>query len=335
MTNLGAPRSRDLPADELERMRDSVFFDGPDRHRRISRFWILLVLSSTIASAGVVGDSTAAVIGAMIVAPLMTPIQGTMLAVVLGDRRNLVQSMVLLVAGSLTAIAIGWLVGQAVFIDVVAESNSQVAGRVHPRLIDLLAAVATGAVGSIALLRRDISDTLPGVAIAISLVPPLTVVGLTLEAGAWSQAWGALLLFVTNVAAILGVGIVVMAARGVYRMVPPPDPSLRSVNRRNAVLVITALVLVVGTALTASTAAIVADTRRELSVRDVTGEWADDSGWELVEIRTQESIVVARLEGPLPLPDTDTLRSALVDADVDPAGVRVDLYPREVVELGE
>lgn len=332
---MAVPRSRDLPADELERMRDSVFVDGPDRGRRITRFWILLVLSATIASAGVVGDSTAAVIGAMIVAPLMTPIQGTMLAVVLGDRRNLVQSLVLLVGGALTAVAIGWLVGQVVFLDVVAESNGQVAARVHPRLIDLLAAVATGAVGSIALLRRDISDTLPGVAIAISLVPPLTVVGLTLEAGAWSQAWGAFLLFVTNVAAILGVGIVVMAVRGVYRMAPAPDPAQRSVNRRNAILVITALVVVVGTALTASTAAIVADTRRELSVRDVARAWGEDSGWELVEIRTQESTVVARLEGPLPLPDTESLRAELTAAGIDPSGVRVALYPRQIVDLAD
>ena len=67
---------------------------------------------------------------------------------------------------------------------MLAETNSQVAGRVNPRLVDLLAALATGAVGSIALARDDISDTLPGVAIAVSLVPPLAVVGLTLESGA-------------------------------------------------------------------------------------------------------------------------------------------------------
>ena len=130
------------------------------------------MLAAIIASAGVVvADSTATVIGAMIVAPLMTPIQGTMLSVVLADRRNLVRSVSLVVAGAAAAIVVGWLVGLLVVNDVVAETNSQVAGRVHPALIDLLAALATGAVGSIALVRRDISDTLPGVAIAISLVP--------------------------------------------------------------------------------------------------------------------------------------------------------------------
>jgi len=70
-----------------------------------------------------------------------------------------------------------------------------------------------------------VSDALPGVAIAISLVPPLAVVGLTLEGGEPSQALGALLLFLTNVAAILLTGIAVMALLGAHR--PPPLPHSR------------------------------------------------------------------------------------------------------------
>ena len=113
--------------------------------------------------------------------------------------------------------------------------NSQVAGRVHPRLIDLLAATATGVVGSVALVRKDISDTLPGVAIAISLVPPLSVAGLTIESGAYHQAAGALLLFLTNVAAILATGIVVMAIYGVQRAVKSALTGQRDeINRRVA-----------------------------------------------------------------------------------------------------
>ncbi len=199
-------------------MRESVFFEGPAVTSRYSRFWLLLVLSSIIASAGVVADSTAAVIGAMIVAPLLGPIQGTMLATVLGDRVNLARSFVMVVAGAAAAIAIGYVIGMLVTGDVTAATNSQVAGRVSPRLIDLLAALGTGVVGSVALVRCDISDTLPGVAIAISLVPPLTVVGLTLESGALGEAAGAMLLFVTNVVAIIATGIVVMSIYGVNKL---------------------------------------------------------------------------------------------------------------------
>jgi hypothetical protein len=92
----------------------------------------------------------------------------------------------------------------------VSETNSQVTGRTNPRLIDLIAALATGTVGAFALVRSDVSDTLPGVAIAISLVPPLAVVALALEAGRYDEALGALLLFGTNVTAIIATGTVVL-----------------------------------------------------------------------------------------------------------------------------
>lgn len=135
-------------------MRASVFFEGTEAGRKTSRFWILLTLSGIIASAGVVGDSTATVIGAMIVAPLMTPILGVVLGTVLGDRRNTLRSWLFVIAGAALAIVIGFLVGLTVSTPVVAATNGQVAGRVSPHLIDLLAALATGVVGAIALVRR-------------------------------------------------------------------------------------------------------------------------------------------------------------------------------------
>jgi uncharacterized membrane protein len=92
-------------------MRDQLFFDGPQRRRRLSRFWLLLLLAAVIASAGVVSDSTATVIGAMIVAPLMTPILGIVLAVVLADGANLRRCLLLVIAGTATVIAAGWLLG--------------------------------------------------------------------------------------------------------------------------------------------------------------------------------------------------------------------------------
>jgi len=238
---------------DTQYMRDAVLFEGPEVRHRLSRFCILIALASVIAAAGVAADSTATVIGAMIVAPLMTPILGTMLSVVLADRRNLIRSLLLVAGGGLVAIAIGWLAGLVVVNEVIAEANSQVASRVHPRLVDLIAALATGAVGSVALVRSDISDTLPGVAIAISLVPPLSVVGFTLQAGKPDQALGAALLFMTNAAAILGSGTVVMALYGVHRLVvPAADPERRTFNRRTAVIVIAAMVLAVSVPLTAT-----------------------------------------------------------------------------------
>src|SRR5690606_38976036 len=190
---------------DVDRMAGRLFVETPGQR---SAFWVLLVLAAVIAGAGVVADSTATVIGAMIVAPLMTPILGAAFALVLADARRVTTSTLLVVAGAV--VAIGYALGLLVPEPLVAETNSQIAGRVAPRLIDLVAALATGVVGAFALVRSDVSDTLPGVAIAISLVPPLAVVGLTLESGAPGQAAGALLLFATNVTAIIATGTVVL-----------------------------------------------------------------------------------------------------------------------------
>ena len=157
---------------DVHRMTETLYIDGPLRGRMSSKFWILLLLASIIATAGVIADSTATVIGAMIVAPLMTPILGTALAVVLADREHVVRSVLLVLGGALVVIAIGLILG---FLGAPLDgfaTNGQVISRIHPKLIDLIAALATGLVGAFALVRADISDTLPGVAIAISLVPP-------------------------------------------------------------------------------------------------------------------------------------------------------------------
>lgn len=321
-------------------MRASVFFDGAEAPARYSRFWMLLVLSSIIASAGVVADSTAAVIGAMIVAPLLGPIQGTMLATVLGDRANLVRSLALVVAGAAVAVAIGFAIGLTVAGDVVAATNSQVAGRVSPRLIDLLAALGTGVVGSVALVRRDISDTLPGVAIAISLVPPLTVVGLTLESGAAAEALGALLLFVTNVVAIIATGIVVMSFYGVNKLAAVGADAVaaggsRAASLRKPAVLLIAMLIIIGIPLSVTSVEIGAKSIVERAVIEVIDEWSADAGWRVQNIDYSSYELTIHLEGPLPVPDTDSLEAALAERGVDPELVTVVLTPVYEVELGD
>lgn len=315
-------------------MRDAVFFDGPQASQRFSRFWLLLILAAVIASAGVVADSTATVIGAMIVAPLMTPILGTMLATVLGDHANLVRSLLLVLAGAASAIAVGFLVGSLVSIDVLADTNPQVAGRVTPGLIDLLAALGTGVVGSVALVRRDISDTLPGVAIAISLVPPLAVVGLTLESGSIIQALGALLLFLTNFVAIIGTGIVVMSIYGVNRLARVDSTGKPRRLLRPLALIAIMLVLI-GAPLAYTSVTVARQSIAEKTVFDASEQWAQSVGWEVQDVTTQAGTVLVRIEGPLPLPTTDDLKQRLDAVGVDTSSVTVKLVPIYTVDLDD
>ncbi len=97
--------------------------------------------------------------------------------------------------------------------------------RTAPRLIDLCAALATGLAGAFATGRKDVSDTLPGVAIAISLVPPLANVGILLAVGRPELAMGSLILFVTNYLAILLTGafmFTIMGYPGAYHALHSP-----------------------------------------------------------------------------------------------------------------
>jgi uncharacterized membrane protein len=187
----------------------------------------------------------------------------------------------------------------------------------------------------VALARRDIADTLPGVAIAISLVPPLSVVGLTLEAGEPGQSAGALLLFMTNVAAILASGTIVMAIYGAHRTAAEAPGRAPSVNRRSAVVTIALLVALVSVPLTISSIRIAERTTEEIEVRDAARTWADANGWELTTVAAEKGKTIARLEGPLPVPDVRSLRRQLRADGVDLDHIRLELLPRETVDLGD
>jgi uncharacterized hydrophobic protein (TIGR00271 family) len=307
---------RNVTADDVDRMVSKLYITaGADRRSKWSAFWVLLVLASIIASAGIVSDSTATVIGAMIVAPLMTPILGTALALVLADRRHLLHNAGLVLAGATVVVAIGYLVGMSHAVDVIAATNSQVAGRVSPKLIDLVAALATGVVGAFALVRSDVSDTLPGVAIAISLVPPLAVVGLTLESGRPVEAAGALLLFATNVAAIIATGTFVLLAFRVRNAMADAGRPIPPMSRSTVAVVVGAvLVIMVPLAWGTLTAAI--EQQIVHRAQPVADQWAEQQGWIVVKVAYQQGALIIQALGSPPEADADALR-----ADLDEAGL--------------
>lgn len=310
--------------DDVGRITRRLFLDIGDHRRNLTGFWVLLVLSGVIASAGVVADSTATVIGAMIVAPLMTPILGTAVAIVLADHRRILGNVGLVLAASSAVVAIGFLLGLLVPLDVVAATNGQVAGRVSPRLIDLVAAIATGLVGAFALVRSDVSDTLPGVAIAISLVPPLAVVGLTLESGEPGQALGALLLFGTNVAAIIATGSAVVLAAGVRQTAGSMGMRLGRLETRAVVPVVLALVLV-AVPLTLGSLSVVREQRLISSTEPVAQRWADGVGWDITDVFVREGRLHVVAIGAVPEPSVTTLREDLDAAGLEDVEVEVTL----------
>ncbi len=311
-------RKRSVDAADLDRMTNALFFEGMRERSKLSRFWVLLILSAVIATLGVMQDSTATVIGAMIVAPLMTPIIGTALAFVLTDKSMLIRSVTLIVGGALFVIAIGFLIG---FIDAPWSSagNSQVSSRVSPALIDLAAALATGLVGAFALVRADVSDTLPGVAIAIALVPPLAVCGLVLQEGNFEEALGAFILFSTNVTAIIFTGTIALLFYHVRDQAQAQGRYVKALSKKSLAVVV-GMVVLVAVPLALGSVKVILDTRITVIATPIANSWAQEQDWDITDVSTESGVLTIVALGRPPEVSPDVLRQSLDDAglaDVD------------------
>ena len=174
-------------------------------------FYALLLAASLIASFGLMANSTAVVIGAMLVSPLMTPILGMSLALVRGSGKLFWRATQAEIFGVMLAIGIAALFG---LLPMNVEATPEMLARTQPNLLDLLVAVLAGFAGAYAMVDERISPALPGVAIATAIVPPLANTGLCLGIGAYAGAWGSFLLFFANFISILLVAAVVFLAAG-------------------------------------------------------------------------------------------------------------------------
>ena len=251
----------------LEELTDDLDLRFGDTASKFSAFWTMLTLSAIIASAGILSDSTATVIGAMIIAPLSTPILGTALAIVKRERTG---GMRFVLGGSCLVIVTGWIFSLGLPSSVTLMNNSQVTGRTSPGAIDLVAALATGLAGSVALSRRDVAAVLPGVAIAISLVPPLAVVGVCLGQGELTMAIGALWLFLSNLLAMILSGTLVFAVLGYAE----ETTQVRGSSRRRANITIGVLLFIVALPLVIHTAATYLIAVWSGRVETISSEWA-------------------------------------------------------------
>lgn len=175
------------------------------------RFYILVAISTLIASFGLISDSTAVVIGAMLVAPLMIPIFGISLALVRGEPHLLGRAVRAEFVGVVAAVAMAFILGSMIG---EIEPTSEMLSRTRPNLFDLIVAILAGFAGAYALVDEKISPALPGVAIATAIVPPLANSGLCLSLGEVRGGIGSFLLFFANFLSILIVASITFALSG-------------------------------------------------------------------------------------------------------------------------
>ncbi len=169
------------------------------REARLDRkFLLLITLSSAVATLGLLQNSTAVVIGAMLISPLMGPIMGLGFGLATIDSLLIRRSLYALAAGMGAAILIAMAL---VWLSPIRDVTAELQARTEPTLLDLAVAVVGGIAGVYSILKK-LSGTMVGVAIATALVPPLSTVGFGLVTGRPDFALGAALLFLTNTLAI-------------------------------------------------------------------------------------------------------------------------------------
>ncbi len=282
----------------LRKFQDKLFIEGPATQRRLVNFYALLILATVIATYGVISDSPATVIGAMIVAPLMQPIMATTAAVAMGSFRRALHALALVASGIVIVILLSalltWLLPD---IMVSFETNNEMASRISPGLIALFTALASGAAGAFIATREEIADSLAGVAIAISLVPPLCVVGIALTEADWIAALGAFLLFMTNFLAILLSGGIIFLVLGLGALASSDQDR---VTRRNGLILIIIATLLVALPLTVtSTQALQAALDNRVAA-DTTHLWLAGSPAELEKVTVTGEEVSIYLLGTAP-----------------------------------
>ena len=205
---------RRVEPDERDRILGQLFYEKERRRPYLYRFALLQSASVVIASIGIAADSPAIVIGAMLLSPLMTPVLSVAAAATMIWPKRAAKSIGLVVLASLGSMLLAWAVAALTPELEVGLLPNELLARTRPTLFDLAVALAAGTAGGYAMVREEVGSALPGVAVAVALVPPLAVVGAALDLGRSDLAVGAGLLYLTNLTAIVLAGGVVFRRPG-------------------------------------------------------------------------------------------------------------------------
>jgi uncharacterized hydrophobic protein (TIGR00271 family) len=341
-------RYRGLPRFWLRRILESIFQALPtldaedqiDLYKRVRRgarpdvdFFVMMGLSATIASLGLLLNSGAVIIGAMLVAPLFTPILAFSMAITLGDIRLVRLAVESSLKGVFLAIGLALAIGTIAPLPIDPLTLPEIASRTQPNLLDLAVALAAGAAGAYAIARKDVAAALPGVAIAAALVPPLSVVGISLSAGRFASAGGAVLLVTTNLIAISLAGSITLLLLG-FR---PGERGQRQANLRTGLAASVVLLLVISIPLAS---VLLRTARRTALEQAITStlrqEIAEVDGVELDQVEIGEGTEVVRVTATVHVLDGPTQLSpeTFARAIQERIGREIELrlIPIEVIE---
>ncbi len=277
-----------------------------EAHHWWFRFSLMMSLSMVVALMGLSENSAAVVIGAMLIAPLMTPVLGMGAAVAMAWGRRLRHSLSATAVGTVGGVALAWALTMMLPSSDRALTG-EVLARTSPDLRDLFIGLAAGGAGAYATSREDVSSALPGVAVAVALVPPLATVGFTLAVGRTDLAGGALLLYLTNLAAIVLAATVVFLVTGFV-----PAGRRRAPGIRFGLVALVVGLAAVAVPLTARTLGAVEHAGTTRQVTQAALAWLSaEPGLQLGAVEISGAKVAVEVIGPQAPPASPALVAAL------------------------
>jgi uncharacterized hydrophobic protein (TIGR00271 family) len=289
---------RSMSYEQRREILDQLFFEREERVPYEMQFYSLLSLSTIIAAIGLITDSSAVVIGAMLLSPLMTPILALAASLVMGWPVRAGRVAVRLFLATLFVFFLAFLVPLVFRLPANVVIPDEILRRTNPTMGELLIGLCAGIAAAYILVRKEAASALPGVAIAVALVPPLCAAGILAYGKRYILAWEAFFLYATNlVAIILTAGIVLLLA-GFKPKVSDLKYNLRVAS---GMAMATFFVALVAVPLSIRTVGDIRDLYdRQVAISIIT-DWIGENSVEVVSVEVEDAVFQVILKVMLPI----------------------------------
>lgn len=227
-------------------IRNDLFYSVPESDKKNSieklieysypsaNFYLMIILSVAMATFGLLLNDASIVIGSMLIAPVLYPILSTSMGIVMNNNLVLRKSFSTLIKSALLAIGSAFCVTLFFGDPATISTSSEIISRAAPSLLHGGVAVIAGFAASFALLKPKLSETLPGIAISVALVPPLAVTGIGFAVANPYLVKGSFLLFTLNTLGIIFTSMLVFSLMNLYKKGPVAEKVIKEEDKKAA-----------------------------------------------------------------------------------------------------
>ena len=325
-------KRKSLSPEQRREILNQIFFEGEAYMPYVKQFYLLLALSALIAALGLVRNSPAVVIGAMLLSPLMTPILAFTASLVMGWPVRASRTATRLFFATVFVFGLAYLLPVIFRVPTNVVIPAEVLARTGPRIAELLIGLCAGIAAAYMLIHKEGVSVLPGVAISVALVPPLCAAGLLTYLKEYVLAWQAFVLYATNLVAIILTAGIVLLFTGLK-----PNVKDLKLNLRVAVgmILITLFVALVAVPLSIRTFNDLQDRHDRQIAISVIKDWIGENNVEIIDVDVEDNFLQVFLRINLPLKSLYEQRRVSLEANLSPDMTIDSLKQRLLAVLGK